>query len=158
MITKLIGLCFLIGSLAVVYLFESSSHFTGALRIFHWPAMVLTLVGPCALVMTCSDWKALVAAMGTLVGPSVGSRHKRREREAMLLQKLSRDFYTDGPEVFEGIKHKSISPFLLKTFERLATRMPGPDIRDLLEAERDRKQIRSVQALQVVSKIGRAHV
>lgn len=150
MISRFFGLAAMIGCLAVVYLFESQSLFTGHMRIFHWPAVVLTLFGPMALVSVCSEWRSVWTTIGLVLGASARKKQKRFEKEAMLLHKLSKEYYTEGPDVFEKFKEANISEFLQHVFQRLATRMPIYDVRDFLEIERDRRQVRIIQAMQVM--------
>lgn len=149
MLFKLLGMGGLVGCLLVVYFFESSSSATGVMRILHWPAMVLTGLGPLALVFVACDASAVFRAIGLVLGRTPRSKQKKFEREAILLQKLSKTYYSDGPQVFEQVKSKGLSDFMVTMIERLQVRMPFSDIRDLLEHERDRKQVRLVQALQV---------
>lgn len=152
MIIRLISLVVLFGCLGCVYFFEGTSFLPPEFRILHWPAIVLTLIGPMSLVMICSDWRAAFRTVGVVFGATAGSLQRRHEREAKLMNKLSKDYYTDGPEVFENQANvKGMSDYVARTFERLASRMPGPDIRDLLESERDRTQVRLVGCLHVLA-------
>lgn len=146
---KLFGIAGLLGSLAIVYFFETAGGLTGPLRIFHWPAMCLTGVGPFMLVIVVCDTSAIFRGIGLVLGSGARAKQRRYEKEAMMLMKLSRSFYTDGPQVFETVKSKGLSEFLARMVDRLQIRMPFPDIRDLLETERDRRQVRLVQALNV---------
>lgn len=150
MITKLFGLAGLVGCLCIIYMFESSSMFTGAMRIFHWPALVLTGIGPMALVLTCSDFGIMFRTLGRIIGKSPLKLQRIHEREAVFLQRLGQNFYAEGPKVFEDVKAKGISSFVLKVIERLAVRIPFPDIRELLETERDHKQAHLRQSINVV--------
>jgi chemotaxis protein MotA len=146
---KLAGLAGLVGCLLVVFYFESTSTGQGIMRVLHWPAILLTGVGPLSLVFVACDAFAIFRAMGLVLGRSGRARQKRYEKEALLLQRLSKTFYTDGPQVFEQVRSKGLSVFVARMIERLQVRMPFGDIRDLLEHERDRRQVRLVQALQV---------
>jgi chemotaxis protein MotA len=149
MIFKLLGLCGLVGCLLVVYFYETTSGAQGVMRILHWPAMVLTGLGPFALIFVACDVHSIFRAFGLILGRTPRARQKKFEREAVMLQKLARTFYSDGPQVFEQVKVKGLSDFLARMIERLAVRMPIGDIRDILEHERDRRQVRLVQAMQV---------
>jgi chemotaxis protein MotA len=141
----------LLGCLAVVYLFEGSSVSSGAYRLLHWPAMVLTGVGPLALVILCSDWQMLFRTLGLAIGTSAWSRQRKHEREAVFLQQLGNRFYSEGPKVFEDVQAKRLSQHVAKVLDRLNVKMPIPDIRSLLQTERDRKHNRFCQCLNVVS-------
>jgi flagellar motor component MotA len=138
MISKLFGLAILIGCLTVVYIFETHSAATGVMRVIHWPALVLTGIGPSALVFMCSDWRAFFTTIGFVFGKSGPTVHKKHERELMLLQKIGKDFYTQGPKVFETASVKGVSTFVAKVLDRLSMRMPTADVRELLQAERER--------------------
>lgn len=138
MIAKLFGFAILVGCLFVVFEFESLSTATGIMRVFHWPALVLTGIGPSALVFMCSDWRAFFQTVGFVLGKSGPSVRKKHEQELMLLQKISKDFYVQGPKVFEIAPAKGLSPYVAKALDRLSIRMPTADVRELLEAERER--------------------
>jgi chemotaxis protein MotA len=151
MIFRLFGFAILIGCLAVVYFFESSSTMTGALRIFHWPAMFLTGIGPFALVSVCSDMRTVFLSIGLSLGSTPRKRQKKHEREAILLQKVGKSFYAEGPSSVEKIKAHGLSDYVTKILNRLSSRMPTGDIRELLEKERDRKHTSMIHAMQVLS-------
>ena len=138
MIAKLFGFCILVACLFIVYKFESHSDATGIMRLFHWPAILLTGVGPSALVFMCSEWRAFFQTIGFVLGRSGPSVRKKNEQGLMLLQKISKDDYTQGPKVFETVPVKDLSPFVVKAIDRLSIRMPTVDVRELLEAERER--------------------
>lgn len=150
MITKLFGFAALIGCLACVYLFEGASFAEGAWRIFHWPAIVLTGLGPTSLICISSDWALIFTAIRYTFGENPRSKQRKYEREALFLQKLGKTFYAEGPKTFENVKARGLSPTTLKVIERLAVRMPLADIRELLETERDRRQARLHQCINVV--------
>lgn len=150
MIVRLFGLCVLAGCLGVVFIFESHTSMTGWMRIFHWPAMILTTVGPFALVTVCSEGRRLWFA--TVLVTTVSSRRteKRTRREGLLLQKLSREYYTEGAEVLENIDPKGLSEYVVTMLERMANRMPTADVREFLEFERDRRQVKLAQTLHLM--------
>lgn len=151
MIFRLFGLCILVGCLGAVYFLEGSSTLTGHFRIFHWPAILLTCVGPMALVALCSDWRPVLLTVKLALGPTHRMRLRKQEREAALLQKMGKEYYKEGPQVFERVDVKKISDFVRTMLDRLANRMPTPDVRELLETERDRRQVRLTQCAQVMS-------
>lgn len=151
MIVRLLGLIVLAGCLGIVFCFEAQSTFTGWMRVFHWPAMVLTTVGPFALVTVCSEGRRLSFAIRLILTVSSRRTEKRTTYEGILLQKLSREFYTQGADVLENINPKGLSDFVRDMFERLANRMPTSDVRDFLEFERDRRQVRLSQTLHLMS-------
>jgi chemotaxis protein MotA len=151
MILKFFGTIILCGALAVVYFLEGNATFSGDLRIFHWPAMVLTAIGPIGLVLICSDFKIMGAFLKLLFGGSRSYKEKRNFRSAVVLQRVSKEFYSQGPQVFEEIKGKDLPEFLLKAFDRLANRMPTADVKDFLSIERDRAQFAMCQCLHLAS-------
>ncbi|MBI3294204.1 MAG: MotA/TolQ/ExbB proton channel family protein [Deltaproteobacteria bacterium] len=132
------GFAILVGCLFIVFEFESQSEATGIMRIFHWPAMVLTGIGPTALVFMCSEVRAFFQTIGFVFGRSAMKVKKKHDVELMLLQKISKDFYTQGPKVFETVQVKGLSAFIVKTIDRLSIRMPTPDVRELLQSECER--------------------
>lgn len=151
MITKLLGIATLLGSLACVYMFESSSSMTGMLRIFHWPALILTGVGPLGLMLMCSDGKLLGRMLSALLGPSPRRKQAKLERDGMFLQRLGKSFYAEGPKAFEDLRTRGISEMAQKVVDRLSVRMPTPDIRELMQTERDRRHSRLVQCINTVA-------
>lgn len=150
MILRLLGILTLGGCFAVVFLFESQSSATGVLRLLHWPAMVLTGVGPFALCLICYDAKALGRTAKAVFGRTPDSRQEMHEREAVILHKLSNLYFEEGPSAFEKVNPKGISEYATRMIERLAVRMPTADIREFLNVERERAVIRLVQILKVV--------
>jgi chemotaxis protein MotA len=151
MITKLVGLAVMGGCFTAVYLFEDSSSATGFMRMLHWPAMMLTGVGPLGLVLVCYDFGVIWRAVKLSFFTSLSARQTRAHRESLLLGKWGREFYEEGPVAFERIKGRGLSDFTKKMIERLVVRVPTKDIREMLENERDHKRIRMIQSLNVIN-------
>lgn len=151
MISRLSGMLLLFTCLYVVYEFESQSSLEGAYRMLHWPAMVLTGLGPIALAMICFEGEVLSRALGLIFGAGPKTRIHQHEREAMLLHRLGKDFYAEGAAVFEKAKAGKTSSYVKKSIDRLSVKMPPSDIRELLEIERDRFANRTQQCLSVTS-------
>lgn len=149
MISRLFGVIVLISSLAVVFYFEGHSASEGIMRIFHWPAMFLTGLGPLGMVFISYDMNVIKRTI-QFIGLSPEARIAFHEREAHVLHKLSSQYYEEGHEVFERVKLAGTSEIVKKMIERLSVRMPTPDILDMLAQERDRNLIRLVQGLNVV--------
>ena len=149
MITRLFGFMVVAGSLATVFFFEGNSSATGFMRIFHWPAMVLTGIGPLGMVLVCYDTTVLGRTIDYLF-TSPETRQKFHDREAHILHRLGRDFYSEGPSAFEKAQPRGVSEMASKIIERLSIRMPNQDILEFLNQERDKCVIRLVQALNVV--------
>jgi len=151
MISRFFGLCLLVGCLAVVYFFEGESSASGALRLFHWPAMVLTGVGPFAMTLLSFDWAVLFRALKWVFSRGVESRQKKQDREALMLHRLSKQYYESGPAAFEGAKLPGASPHIRKVVDRLAIKIPHQDIRDMLRLERNRFESRLHQCTNVMA-------
>lgn len=151
MIHRILGILLFAASLAVVFLFEGHSDLDGFLRLLHWPAMVLTGLGPIGLILISFDWDVLARTLSMVFTETPGGLQDKLEKEAKLLHRLSQSFYEDGPAIFETVKTRGLSDFVERAIERLAVRLPMTDIRDMLHQERDRMQIRTVQCLGVVS-------
>lgn len=151
MIIRLMGLFVLAGCLGVVFVFEANTTFEGWMRIFHWPAMVLTTIGPFALVTMCSDGRRIFFATRLIMTVSARKTERRTLAEGRLLQKLSREFYTQGADILETIKTDHLSAHVAHVFDRLANRMPTADVREFLEFERDRRQVSLAQAMHLMS-------
>jgi len=144
-ITKLIGMILLVGSLGVVYEFESASSLTGIWRIFHWPALVLTGIGPLGLILMCTDRKILWKSIKMYFGPSPLALTSKHEKALTALQEISQDLYTQGVKPLENLDMKHFSPLFRRTVERLSVKMPTKDIRDLVRHEKERAEMRLSQ-------------
>lgn len=152
MITKLFGICILVGSLGIVYEFETASGLTGWLKIFHWPAIALTGCGPLGIVFMCSNGTIIARTIGMLFGTAPEKNQKKFDREAIMLKKLGDTFYQSGHKAFDEVQlPKSASPFVKKVIDRLSVRMPVMDIRMLLETERDRRYSQILRCLNVIN-------
>jgi chemotaxis protein MotA len=138
MITKFFGFFILMSTLAVVYLFESSNSATGAFRILHWPAIILTGIGPVGILFISSDWPLIRETLQSVVRVSLATQRKKRDLESKTLHALSQRYYQHGARAFEEAQSHPISPYLERTLKRLATRIPMIDVRNFLERERDR--------------------
>jgi len=150
MITRIFGLVGLLGCLGVVYCFEGTSFASGAFRIFHWPAMVLTGVGPLTLVITCSDWHILFRTFRWVFGTSAWKRQSKHEKEAVFLQRVGSLFYTEGAKAFDELETGGVSEYVKKVLDRMAIRIPTTDIREMVEIERDRVHSHLFQCMGVL--------
>jgi chemotaxis protein MotA len=151
MFTRLIGFCGMVGALWVIFEFEGHSTATGILRLFHWPAMVLTGLGPIALVFVCFDAGEVMRAFGMAIFRSPNRLKKRTFKEALFLHQLGKSFYDGGQKAFDSAKGKGLTPFVAKIVERLSLRMPTPDIRDLSMLDQSRREIELTQLVNVAS-------
>lgn len=136
MISKILGIAILIGCFVVVYMFETTSNVVGWMRIFHWPAILLTGIGPIGLLLIASDPRTLWEALSLLFhSPKQIRNYISTERRVM--QELSEKYYTVGTRSFEQLTEKNISRSFASVLEKLALRIPIADIRFLLAEQQD---------------------
>jgi len=150
-IIKIFGMAILFGALAVVYLFEGQVEAPAMLPMLYWPAIVLTGVGPIGVMILSTNWRVLFQTIGIVMGEAPERRERRYRKEATYLQRLADTMYKEGPKVFEQEQPKKLSPFTKKVLDRLALRLPIPDIRNLLETERRRRHARIVRSVNLIS-------
>ncbi len=151
MISRLAGILLLGTCLFVVYEFESQSSLEGVYRLLHWPALVLTGLGPVALTLICFEDETLARALGILFGAGPKTRLRLHEKEALFLHRLGKEYYSEGSGVFEKVKTGKFSPYVRKSIDKLSVKMPPCDIRDLLNLEKDRFLNRTEHCLAVTS-------
>lgn len=138
MILKIIGLATLLTTFALIYLFETASTATGFMRLFHWPAILLTGVGPLGLMMVCSDLRSFFETFRSIFTRSPGRLRKSLELESTLYKDLSEQFYKEGAQAFEeASKQTGISYEFKYALERLSLRIPVADVRALIERDRE---------------------
>lgn len=150
MITRLLGLIIISTCLAVVYLFENTPGASESFRVFHWPAMVLTGIGPIGLLLLCSDWTKISSAFRTLLSPSRKRSARLHDEEAEYLHGLSQRYYVMGSRAFDSKGAAGLSPHLRKVLRRLAMRMPVIDVRHLLERDQEKLQAELYQQISVL--------
>lgn len=139
MIIRSLGLVIVLGCLAVIYIFESSNSLTGFFRIFHWPAIILTGIGPLGLVLMSSERKSLLLALKM----TFQSQTKQKKNTNFNLDKMSElgeRYYSEGPSVLEGIDENKYGKVLAKVFDRISMRIPLKDIMGMMEIERNKTQ------------------
>jgi flagellar motor component MotA len=151
MITKLFGFLLLTVCLAFVYTFDSSAHLTGSFRIFHWPAIFLTGLGPLGLVLLCSEWNKVQDVWKFLTKKSPAVLEKIQAFEGNYLHKLSQQFYAEGSRNIEKNSKSEISYTLKRVLNRISMRIPIQDIRDLVEKERSKTEMRMLQSIKITS-------
>jgi chemotaxis protein MotA len=151
MFTRLLGFCGMVTCLWVVYEFEGTSNAVGIMRLFHWPAMVLTGLGPVALVFLCFDASEVFRAFGMAMFRSPSNMKKKVYKEALFLHGLGKSFYDGGQRAFDSAKAPGLTAFVSKIVERLSLRMPVPDIRDLSMLDQGKRESELVSAVNVVS-------
>ncbi len=151
MINKLLGIAIIAGCFTAIYQFEDSSTSTGFARMLHWPAMVLTGMGPIGLVLMCFDFSLVARTISLCCFTSLPARQRKATREILLLSKWGRDFYEEGPEAFEKIKGRGFSDVTKKMIQKLIVRVPTKDIREMLEIERNHRRVLMIQSLNLVN-------
>lgn len=149
MISKLLGAAILVGCLAVVYLFEGSSFGDGFLRVLHWPAIVLTGLGPIALLLLASDVRTVAVTLWDAFFASPERCRRQSEMDGREMARLAEQFYESGFRIFEDAPTKKFGPMLARIVTRLAERVPLPDVLELVRSERDkmRSELEAAQAL-----------
>ena len=151
MISRILGLAGMVGCLAVVYFFETSSSATGIWRLFHWPAITLTGLGPLALVFLCFDFTLVMKTIYIAVFRSPSRLLKKSRKEALFLHGLGKQYYENGVSAFESTKTRGLSPFVKRIIDRLAVRIPPEDVRELSLLERSRIDSDLSQVVNVAS-------
>jgi len=150
--TKMIGLILLMGCLLVVYLFDTNASASGVFRVFHWPAMILTGLGPVGMILLCSEWQRIAFTFKKIFNTTPSRMQAKVDRESRMLLDLGKSFYESGPKAFGNVGEIAhLSPVLVKTLDRLRIKVPASDVRDLLERERDQKEMQLNQATQILS-------
>lgn len=150
MIIRVVGFLIIAVSLVVVYLFETSSGMQGAWRILHWPALVLTGLGPFGVVLLTTDGVGLKETVRFLRGPSASECYRQNEADVELLRRLGQEYYLKGPRVFD-VNVDGISPYVRRLLDRLQARMSINDVCVLLERERDGVTQRLSQSIQLLA-------
>jgi chemotaxis protein MotA len=150
MISKLFGAAGLVACLGVVYLFEGSSFGTGALRVLHWPAIVLTGLGPIALLLLASSFRTVMSTLWSALFASPERTVRQSEADGREMARLAERFYEGGFRVFEEAPAKRFGPTLSRVVTRLAERMPLPDVGELVRSEREKRRAELEAAIGLV--------
>lgn len=151
MMSKILGASLLVACLAVVYLFEGATFATGALRVLHWPAIVLTGLGPIALLLLASDVRTVVVTLWDAFFASPERSRRQSDADGREMTRLAEAFYSSGFRVFEEARSKSFGPTLARVVNRLGDRMPLADVLELVRSERDKKRAELEAAVALVS-------
>ncbi len=139
MIHKLLGFLILLTSLALVFLFEASATFSGAFRIFHWPAVVLTALGPIGIVLMCNEWSLIKSSVKHFFSSNPKALTMQNQFEANLMHQVTHQIYRIGTKALDRpLQQEKLSQTLRRVFRRLTARVPLLDIIDLVEKERER--------------------
>ncbi len=149
MISKLLGLVILCVCLAAVFLFESSSTLTGSFRIFHWPAMVLTGIGPFGIVLLCTDFDKIQELVKLILAKSPSTLDSLNDKDAHQMHHLTRQFYSQGAKALDKADRGNLSLTLVRVIERLSLRIPVQDIRILVNKEKTRLETRLERSLRM---------
>lgn len=137
MIIKTLGLFILLACLALTYLFETTSNLSGVFKIFHWPAMNLTLMGPIGLVLFSVEFKTLKETINKLF---LSPRRRKRKYDQSLdeLTLLASKFYTQGANALKEIDAKD-NIRIEKLADRLSMKIPLLDIKNMMIIEKDKE-------------------
>ena len=145
MILKLTGIGILMGCLILTYLFESSTHLSGSFRVFHWPAMILTFLGPIGLVLFSVELKVLKSTIQKLL-MSPNRRKKNYDRDLDKLTSITPKFYSHGPKALNEL-NSSKSDKIRRLIDRISMKIPLPDIQSMMIIERDKDKSHLNQAI-----------
>lgn len=148
MIAKIIGSFILLGCFTVVYLFETTATATGWVRIFHWPAIILTGIGPVGLLLIASDWKTLLESL-LLVTHAPQEIRALVFNERRIMQDLSERYYAEGTRTFEQKPQGTISRSFASVLEKLSLRISIADIRFLLLEQQENTHAEISRAINV---------
>ncbi|MGE4233686.1 MAG: MotA/TolQ/ExbB proton channel family protein [Bacteriovoracia bacterium] len=149
MIVKVLGFTIVVACLTIVFLFETSSSATGGFRLLHWPAIILTGFGPFGVVLLCSTWGRIQMVV-SLLKKSASQIQKRQEIESDFLQALSSKYYIQGARALTEARTDVLSSYVQKAIDRLSIRIPVQDVRDLIERDLDKVEVRYQQSLSLV--------
>lgn len=149
--TKVIGLLLLSLCLSLLFIFESSAAFSGALRVLHWPAILLTVAGPIGVVLMATEWGVLRAAGRMLTGSSPRKIERQNQIEAHLLHQVMQQIYRSGTKALEKPMQEAQSATLRRVFRRVVARVPLRDVIDLVGKERDRVEVEARRSVRAAS-------
>lgn len=145
MILKLIGLCILLGCLVLIYFFESSTQLTGAFKVFHWPAMNLTFMGPIGLVLFSVEFKALKNTLKKLL-MSPSRKKKNYDKNLDTLTAITPKFYSSGSKALSMLSD-SKNQKIYKLVDRLSMKIPLSDVKNMMIIEKDKDESHLNQAI-----------
>lgn len=150
MISKLLGIIILLTCFCLIYLFETSSSAVGFMRIFHWPAILLTGIGPLGLILIASDRQALLQALKLLIHSPQRLR-KTIISDRLVMRELSEKYYLEGLSSFAKINNKEVSPSFFAVLEKLSLKIPISDVKFLLAELQDSASAEISHGLNVLS-------
>jgi flagellar motor component MotA len=154
--SKVLGAALFVLTLAQLYYFEQHSP-TSGLKILFWPAILVTLIGPLGLLLLCTDTDQMRSWFDFVRYDSIAKSRNQLDTEYVLLKQLARDYYAKGIRAFDGhsVAAQSVSPWVLKTIERLSVRVPFADVADFLLREQDSLSSRLSQTVSLATLGGR---
>ena len=151
MISRIVGFLLIAGCLCVVYFCENASGVESSFRVFHWPAMVLTGIGPIGLMLLSSDWNKISSTVKLLFNRSHKNAAQVHAAEAEYLHGLSQRYYAQGPRAFDTRSTDEFTQPLQRVIRRLSTRIPVMDVRNLLEREASKTEEELQQSIGILS-------
>lgn len=155
MISKIVGAILLLSCFVIVYLFETQSTAVGWMRIFHWPAIILTSIGPIGLLLIASDFKAILEAIG-LASHSPVAMRQMVDNERVTMRELSEKYYSSGSGSFEDNKERKTSRAFRSVLTKLSLKIPIADVRTILgeqQAQTDAEISRSINIMGLAVKL-----
>lgn len=148
MIQKIMGTIILLTCLVLVYFFETAASGSGHLKVFHWPAMLLTGIGPLGLILMCVESETIKEGYRFLF-MSVKNIDEQSRKNFESFSTTSQKLYAQGPRIIDDLLQEDSSPLVKKNLERLSMRIPPGDIKNMMIVEKDRlkEQIQRAHAM-----------
>jgi chemotaxis protein MotA len=125
------------------------------MKLLHWPAMLLTGVGPLGIIFLSYDFRTIRRSLATALRGSVGEKRSGNLADFEAITKLGTRVYTEGAQAIEEVLKTPVSADLQRTLKRLASRMPVTDILQLHKKEFEAKSWRLEQVQEVFNLGGR---
>ncbi len=154
-LSKVVGAFLTIGSMALLYRFEHSGSATLGMKLLHWPAMLLTGVGPLGIIFLSYDFRAIRRSFITALRGSVAAKRAGNLEDFEAITRLGTRVYTEGSQAIEEVLKTPVSPELHRTLKRLASRMPVTDILQLHKKEFETSSWRLEQVQEIFNLGGR---
>lgn len=150
MITKILGAAVLGLCLAIVYIFEVGSGINGWGRIFHWPAILLTGIGPFGIALLSTEWMRILDCFRHIAKISPQELEKQNHFQAHLIQQTTNQMYRQGTKALERHLNAKISFTLRRVLKRMLAKVPMRDIADLVSREQERTEAELNRSIRIV--------
>jgi len=148
---RLLGIGIFASVLGVLYVFEQSDSAIIGMRLFHWPAILLTGLGPVGVILVSfharSVWSAITFAFSTK-----GSIHHAEVlQDRRLIESLGTRIFSDGKADLTAEASKAGTEQLKRVLKRLNARVPVTDVLDMVQREFQHRESRLVRDKDVIS-------